>query len=49
MAAALDELGRGRIVTYDRASNYAANPPGPEGQAFAKLVPLARVRRVRAT
>jgi predicted O-methyltransferase YrrM len=40
MAAALDELGRGRIVTYDRASNYAANPPGPEGQAFAKLAPL---------
>lgn len=40
MAAALDELGRGRIVTLDRLSNYQANLPGPEGQAFAQLPSL---------
>jgi predicted O-methyltransferase YrrM len=42
MAAALDELGGGRVVTIDRARNAAAHPPGPEGVAFKDLQELLR-------
>jgi hypothetical protein len=40
MAAALDELGRGKITTLDRAQ-LVCDPP-PEEQAFAKLPGLLR-------
>jgi Methyltransferase domain len=43
LAAALDELGRGRITTLDRAQ-LVCDPP-PEQQAFAKLPGLLRYVR----
>jgi predicted O-methyltransferase YrrM len=43
MAAALDELGRGKITTLDRAQ-LVVDPP-PEEQAFAKVPELLRYVR----
>src|SRR3954470_14611095 len=43
MAAALDELGRGKITTLDRAQ-LVCDPP-PEQQAFAKAPELLRYVR----